>query len=89
MIFARKISKIHEFYTTFARKMPKFYIIIDRKIFFLNAPHATHVFYEYETDRQTKSQTDTTENNTIIATLCHVGGNYIESFKRLHNRHRC
>ena len=34
MIFARKINKIREFYTNCARKMPKFYIIIARKIFF-------------------------------------------------------
>jgi len=31
MIFARKINKIHEFYTIFARIMPEFYIIIARK----------------------------------------------------------
>jgi len=36
MIFARKINKIPEFYTIFARKMPEFYIIIARKIFFPN-----------------------------------------------------
>ena len=34
MIFARKINKIPEFYTIFARKMPEFYIKIARKIFF-------------------------------------------------------
>ena len=34
MIFARKI-KIPEFYTIFVQKMPEFYIIIGRKIFFL------------------------------------------------------
>jgi len=34
MIFARKIDKIPEFYTIFARKMPVFYIITARKIFF-------------------------------------------------------
>ena len=33
MIFARKINKIPEFYTTFARKMPEFYIIIALKYF--------------------------------------------------------
>jgi len=36
MIFARKINKIPEFYTIFARKMPEFFIIIARKIFFPN-----------------------------------------------------
>jgi len=36
MTFARKINKIPEFYTIFARKMPEFYIIIARKIFFPN-----------------------------------------------------
>ena len=34
MIFGRKIDKIPEFYTIFARKMPEFYIIIAPKIFF-------------------------------------------------------
>jgi len=34
MIFARKISKIPEFYMIFAGKMPEFYIIVARKIFF-------------------------------------------------------
>ena len=33
MIFARKINKIPEFYTIFGPKMPRFYIIIARKIF--------------------------------------------------------
>ena len=33
MIFNRKINKILEFYRTFARKMPEFYIIIAQKIF--------------------------------------------------------
>jgi len=27
MIFARKINKVHEFYTTFAQKVPEFYIM--------------------------------------------------------------
>ena len=36
MIYARKIYKIPEFYTIFARKMPEFYVIIARKIFFPN-----------------------------------------------------
>jgi len=34
MIFARKINKIPQFYTIFARQMPEFFIIIARKIFF-------------------------------------------------------
>ena len=34
MIFAGKINKIPEYYMIFARKMPKFYIKIARKIFF-------------------------------------------------------
>ena len=34
MIFARKINKVLEFYMIFARKMPKFYAINARKIFF-------------------------------------------------------
>jgi len=34
MIFARKINKTEELYMIFARKMPEFYIIIARKIFF-------------------------------------------------------
>jgi len=34
MIFARKIYKIPEFYMIFAPKMPEFYTIIARKIFF-------------------------------------------------------
>jgi len=34
MIFAQKFYKIPEFCMIFARKMPKFYIIIARKIFF-------------------------------------------------------
>jgi len=34
MIFARKIYKIREFYTIFARKMPEFYVIIALKIIF-------------------------------------------------------
>ena len=33
MIFARKISKIPEFYMTFARKMLEFYLIIAQKYF--------------------------------------------------------
>jgi len=33
MIFAWKINKIHEFYMIFARKVPKFYIIIAQKYF--------------------------------------------------------
>jgi len=33
MIFARKVYKIPEFYTIFARKMPEFYVIIARIIF--------------------------------------------------------
>jgi len=36
VILARKISKIPEFYMTFARKMPEFYITIAPKIFFPN-----------------------------------------------------
>jgi len=36
MIFACKIYKIPEFYMIFAREMPEFYIMIDRKIFFPN-----------------------------------------------------
>jgi len=36
MIFARKINRISDFYMIFARKMPEFYIIIARKIFFPN-----------------------------------------------------
>jgi len=36
MIFARKITKIPEFYIIFARKMPEFFIIIAGKIFFPN-----------------------------------------------------
>ena len=36
IIFARKVNKIPEFYTIFARKLPEFYIIIARKIFFQN-----------------------------------------------------
>ena len=34
IIFARKINKILEFYTISARKVPEFYIIIARRIFF-------------------------------------------------------
>jgi len=34
MVFARKIYKIPDFHVIFARKMPKFYAIIARKIFF-------------------------------------------------------
>jgi len=34
MIFAGQINKIREFYMIFARKMPEFYIVITRKIFF-------------------------------------------------------
>ena len=34
MIFGRKSNKIPEFCTICARKMPEFYIIIVRKIFF-------------------------------------------------------
>ena len=34
MIIAGKMIKIPEFYMIFARKMPEFYIIITRKIFF-------------------------------------------------------
>jgi len=34
MIFARKVNKIFEFHMIFARKMPEFYVIIARKIFF-------------------------------------------------------
>jgi len=33
IIFFRKINKIPEFYTIFARKMPEFYIIIAQKYF--------------------------------------------------------
>jgi len=36
MIFARKIYKIPEFHVIFTRKMPEFYVIIARKIFFPN-----------------------------------------------------
>jgi len=32
MIFARKINKIIQFYMIFGRKMPEFYVKIDRKI---------------------------------------------------------
>jgi len=35
MIISRKIYKISEFYMIFARKCPKFYIIIALKIFFV------------------------------------------------------
>ena len=34
MIFARKVNKISEFHMIYARKMPEFYVIIARKIFF-------------------------------------------------------
>ena len=34
MIFARKVNTISEFHMIFARKMPEFYVIIARKIFF-------------------------------------------------------
>jgi len=34
MIFARKINKIPEFYTMFARKLPEFYIIMAPKNIF-------------------------------------------------------
>jgi len=33
MIFARKINKMSEFYTIFARKMPELYIVFGRKLF--------------------------------------------------------
>jgi len=33
VIFVRKMTKIAEIYTIFARKMPEFYIITARKIF--------------------------------------------------------
>jgi len=36
MTFARQNNKIAEFYMSFAPKMPEFYIIIARKIFFRN-----------------------------------------------------
>jgi len=36
MILSRKIIKILEFFMTFVRKMPEFYVIIARKIFFRN-----------------------------------------------------
>ena len=36
MIFARKVNKISEFHMIFAPKMPIFYVILARKIFFRN-----------------------------------------------------
>jgi len=36
MTFARKVDKISEVRMIFARKMPEFYVIIARKIFFPN-----------------------------------------------------
>ena len=36
MIFSRKVNKISEFHAIFARKMPEFYVIIARKVFFPN-----------------------------------------------------
>jgi len=34
MIFARKVNKIFEFHMIFARKMPEFYVVIARRIYF-------------------------------------------------------
>jgi len=50
MIFARKINKILKFYMIFARKMPEFYIIIAREIFFpeFGSRSPCPVSYAYE-----------------------------------------
>ena len=58
MIFARKVNKIPELYTIFARKMPEFYMVIARKIFSRFLGGRGHVFprhpvsYAYATIRR-------------------------------------
>jgi len=48
MIFAQKVYKIPKYYMIFAPKMPEFYIIIARKIFFANfRGHPAPVSYAY------------------------------------------
>jgi len=51
MIFARKINKIPERYMIFARKMPEFFKIIARKIFFPARAPPAPVSYAYDTIR--------------------------------------
>ena len=78
MIFARKNYKIPKFCMIFAQKMPKFYIVIDRKIFFRNfrgacahpAPSPTVMYCTVDKQHRRNSAKGVTEYRLLRNHAC-------------------